>query len=119
MGQEKSRAASEGGERQARLDTEIVTLRPIFAYAANGRFLRRGMCFDTSLEGKGGHRPRVPLCVKIRAGIALRHWTGAMQDPACRLPRIRLLRLSEKRNGPRSGTPRAAQRSRTRHRSPF
>jgi hypothetical protein len=42
MGQEKSRAASEGGKRQAQLDTEIVTLRSIVAYAQNGRFLRRG-----------------------------------------------------------------------------
>jgi hypothetical protein len=55
MGQEKSRAASEGGKRQARLDTEIVTLRSIVAYAQNvGVFFAGGMCFDTSMEGNGG-----------------------------------------------------------------
>jgi hypothetical protein len=55
------------GERQARLDTEIVTLRPIFVYDANGRFLRGGMCFDTGLEGNGGPSGRVPPCPKVSA----------------------------------------------------
>jgi hypothetical protein len=78
MGQEKSRAASEGGKRQARLDTEIVTLPPIFAYAQMGVFFAGGMCFDTSMEGNGGRQPRVPHCAKVKAGMALRRRTGAM-----------------------------------------
>src|SRR5215212_2483848 len=57
-----------------------------------GVFFAGGMCFDTSLEGNGGRQPRVSHCAKVRAGMALRRRTGAMQHLGYELPRIPLPR---------------------------
>jgi hypothetical protein len=77
----RGREASPARHRNCNASTNLC-LRREWAFSSQG-----GMCFDTSLEGKGGHRPRVPLCAKVRAGMASQRWTGAMHDPACGLPR--------------------------------
>ena len=88
---EKSRAALEGGTRQARLDNEIVTL---CAYAANGVFFAESMCFDTSMEGNGGPSGGVPHCAKLSAA-----WpcpTRQEQSEGPKPSRLRKLRPHER-----------------------